>query len=1055
MRAGDRLGRYELIAEIGRGGMAAVWDADLLGPRGFRKRVALKVLHADVHVADADALVHEARLGALVNHPNVVATLELGEEGGRWFLCMERVAGTTAQSLIAERPLSAAAVLDLGVQVASGLRHLHDLVVDGAPRPLVHRDIKPSNLLVDPHGLVKIADLGISGFRDQLGSPAGTPGYAPAEQIDGRAVPRSDVFALACTLYVLATRQRLLGKGTEALARAATIEGVIRRAAFGDALDAVVPGLAALLRTCLRLDPEARPDSGQLADDLRRLRLRVEGQGLAHAVGGVSAGQPVSSSTRSRITRNLPEPGARPVGRKKELRALGEALARRGVVALTGLAGAGKTLLASVAAGRCEADESWWVACGGCTTASALLAAIAATLGFGAQVGIQDAHALAAALRDRGEVLVVLDDLEGRLSEVVVELARDAPSSRWLVTSRQKLRGVAQIHVGPLDGDAAVALYRQHASDAAADEVVLALVDRLDRSPLAIELAAARTRHLSTARILAALDDRFRVLRDGHRGLWESLLASWEHLPPDARTTLAQIAPFEGSFTLEDAEAVVRLDGNAWVLDALSELVDHHLLDSDGHVFAVSSSVRAFALQHAPQPDAVFGRHVAWLAQLGAPEALQALDRAGGAERFQSLRARQASLSTALEWALEHAPADAVGLSLALAAVIERTGPMEDGVQLVRRALSAEHTPSSLVRLLEKGALFSFHLGQVDQARSLCATGIQAADHAESPVAGELHRRIAALEPTGSTAALGHLAEAERHARASGDMALLARVTNNLGIAEPTDRRERYERALELARGAGAARVSAMVLGNLAILHWHAGRYDDADRAYREAVRDARACGDVVLRAYTLANYVALHLDRGDLDEAKATAEQADRLYVRLGLVSKRSRVLSMLGGISQLRGDPASARRYYLQALSRLADDPVQAAAVVAELAELLLVEGDADGAWARIDALRAVGPEHVERVLLAVSAVRVQLARGQIAGALAELTLARSAAASFGSPSLQARVACAAARYAVAVGEDGRPHLLEARRLAEPLGLVPAADLSRELAAVSALVG
>lgn len=582
MRAGDRLGRYELVGEIGRGGMAVVWDADLLGPRGFRKRVALKVLHADVQVADADALVHEARLGALVNHPNVVATLELGEADGRWFLCMERVAGTTAHALIAERPLSAAAVLDLGVQVASGLRHLHQLVVDGASRPLIHRDIKPSNLLVDPHGLVKIADLGISGFRDQLTGTAGTPGYAPAEQIDGQAVPRSDVFALASTLFVLATRQRLLGQGTEALARAATVEGVIRRAAFGDALDAVVPGLAALLRACLRLDPDARPEAGQLADDLRRLRMRVEGQGLAQAVGGAPTSPSGGSSTRSRITRNLPEPNARPVGRKGELRAIDEALARPGVVALTGPGGAGKTLLAAVAAGRCEADESWWVSCGGCTTGPAVLGAIAATLGFGAQAGVPDARALATALRDRGDLLVVLDDLEATLADLVSALGRDAPASRWLVTSRQKLARVHQVHVGALDPDAAVQLYRRHAQDAAPDETVRALVERLDRSPLAIELAAARTRHLPTERILAGLDDRFRVLRDGARGLWESLLASWDHLPSDARSTLAQIAAFEGPFSLEDAEAVVRLEGHAWVLDALSALVDHHLLDSDG-----------------------------------------------------------------------------------------------------------------------------------------------------------------------------------------------------------------------------------------------------------------------------------------------------------------------------------------------------------------------------------------------------------------------------------------------------------------------------------------
>ncbi len=125
---GVRLGRYELRHRLGKGGHGEVWAALLHGPMGFRRPVALKVLPAVAAAsADREGLMQEARLGALVSHPNVVSTLELGEQDGRWFMAMDLVAGLTADQLRRKGPLPAAALVDLGVQTCHGLAYIHQL----------------------------------------------------------------------------------------------------------------------------------------------------------------------------------------------------------------------------------------------------------------------------------------------------------------------------------------------------------------------------------------------------------------------------------------------------------------------------------------------------------------------------------------------------------------------------------------------------------------------------------------------------------------------------------------------------------------------------------------------------------------------------------------------------------------------------------------------------------------------------------------------------------------------------------------------------------------
>lgn len=199
-------GRYRIERTLGRGGMAAVYqahDAELDRP------VAVKVLAE--HLASDDAFrqrfVREARMAAKLSHPNIVHVYDQGDEDGRPFIVMEYVEGTTlADELRRSGPFPPARVVDLALQICGGLEHAHS-------SGLVHRDVKPQNLLVRADGTLKIADFGIARAAQatkltQIGSVLGTAAYLAPEQAAGEQVTAAaDIYSLGCVLYELLTGQ--------------------------------------------------------------------------------------------------------------------------------------------------------------------------------------------------------------------------------------------------------------------------------------------------------------------------------------------------------------------------------------------------------------------------------------------------------------------------------------------------------------------------------------------------------------------------------------------------------------------------------------------------------------------------------------------------------------------------------------------------------------------------------------------------------------------------------------------------------------------------------
>jgi serine/threonine-protein kinase len=219
LRPGSTLGRYELLLPIAKGGMAQVWAARLRGSRGFQKLVAIKTILAGVidNTRMEQMFLEEAQLASQIHHPNVVGTLELGEENSALYLVMEWVDGESLSVVLAKAAQSGGMPLPIAVnligQACQGLYAAHNLRDEsGALLGLVHRDVSPQNLLVTFSGTAKLVDFGIakatskaSGLTE-AGEIKGKFAYMAPEQVRGQAIDaRTDLFALGILLYLLTT----------------------------------------------------------------------------------------------------------------------------------------------------------------------------------------------------------------------------------------------------------------------------------------------------------------------------------------------------------------------------------------------------------------------------------------------------------------------------------------------------------------------------------------------------------------------------------------------------------------------------------------------------------------------------------------------------------------------------------------------------------------------------------------------------------------------------------------------------------------------------------
>jgi hypothetical protein len=266
--AGRPFGGYQLLGELGRGGMGVVYKAI---QKNLRRTVAVKMIlpGAVANEEDLLRLRAEAEAAAALHHPHIVRVHEFGEFNGQPYFSMDFVDGPSLGNSVARGPVPAKAAARYMTVVARAIQHAHD-------HHILHRDLKPSNILLDADGLPHVTDFGLAKRLDAAGRTVtgailGTPPYMAPEQANGRKdlSPATDVYGLGAVLYELLTGRPPFRAETYLDTLLQVIE---REPASVHALNpAVDRDLETVCLKCLEKDPARRyPSAAALADDLDR-----------------------------------------------------------------------------------------------------------------------------------------------------------------------------------------------------------------------------------------------------------------------------------------------------------------------------------------------------------------------------------------------------------------------------------------------------------------------------------------------------------------------------------------------------------------------------------------------------------------------------------------------------------------------------------------------------------------------------------------------------------------------------------------------------------------
>lgn len=301
---GDELGRYQLLVQIGQGGMAAVFLGRLRGVAGFAKLVVIKRMHAHLSYDKRfiELFANEGRVVAQLSHPNICQVHELGDEDGSLFLVMEYLQGVPWEELVRVLPRDSRELpLLIGVlaQACEGLHYAHQLRDhSGQATPVIHRDVSPQNLFITTDGICKVLDFGVAKMStsdrySQSGLIKGKLPYMAPEQIRGEPVDsRTDVFAMGVVLWEALTGKRLFVRSSDYLVWKAVTEEPITP--VSELRPDLPRRIEQIVRCALQRDPEHRYPSIQMLAQEMRMAIKppaLEPRAIASAVKTLCADQ--------------------------------------------------------------------------------------------------------------------------------------------------------------------------------------------------------------------------------------------------------------------------------------------------------------------------------------------------------------------------------------------------------------------------------------------------------------------------------------------------------------------------------------------------------------------------------------------------------------------------------------------------------------------------------------------------------------------------------------------------------------------------------------------
>lgn len=752
------------------------------------------------------------------------------------------------------------------------------------------------------------------------------------------------------------------------------------------------------------------------------------------------------------------------VGREAELRALFEALeAGARVLTLLGPGGVGKTRLA-VHFGRLWHGDwpggVWFCDLSEARDPDQLARGIAGALGvpLGREAPeVQLGNVLAA----RGRALLILDGVEylaEPLSALLDRWVDRAPRARFLLSSRARLsaRGERVLPLDPLPEGPGAELFlaraRAHSPgldfDAQALEDIRVIVRLVDGLPLALELAAARARVLSPARLRQRLSDRFGMLVGGRASARQSTLRatidwSWELLDLPARAALAGLSVFEGGFTLEAAEAVLDLSplpGAPEPWEVLELLEAHSLIRPLGAQpgrFGMLEVIRAYAaerLDGSPDlppsqsgPDARRGaeaRHGAWCASLFDKDARLRLHGPDGLALRRRLSVELANLEAACTRAVARGDGpQAARLLDAVWSVFGFRGPFQRGVALGEAVAALALSPADRLSVLRTCANARLQAGRLDLA-------------------------------------LDELRATEALARTLDDPAALSGVLGDLGVAlsfvgSIDEGTALLKEGLEIARRVGLRRELSAHLVRLGNIAFELGDITSAERQYREALPLSVAIGDRAMEGILCANLTRVLVEHDRLDEAESACERALRIAREIEAPKSEAFALSNLGNLRSWQGRYAESEAAFRAALAvhRATGNRVEEGVNLLKLADLLLRRAELAQAGAIVDTALEIAREAQSprlELLGRAAQARVQLQRGEPRAALREAEEAEDIGRRARLDGELLEVCCLQVEIGVQLGElrRAREALSRAERVATGLGAGLASLSVRELA-------
>jgi predicted ATPase len=948
---GSSLGPYCIEASVGTGGMGEVFRAS---DTRLARKVAIKAIRAGRSSAGLELrFLGEARAASALNHPNIITIYDVGTLEGQPYIVMEWIEGQTLRQKLAQGPLSIPEVLGIASQILDALAAAHE-------SGIIHRDLKPENIMVNASGRIKVLDFGIAKRMaipenptlefipgNTFGFVVGTPGYMSPEQARGEQLDfRSDHFSFGAVVYELAAGRRAFAGKSNAEAQAAIL---LHQPEPLTSLNPQAPApLQWVVERCLRKAPR---DRFETTEELQR-----EFSAIVTRAGQLVASPPVN---------NIPTPRSALIGREAELSRLRDLVADPDlrILTLTGAGGIGKTRLA-VELGRQVADRFTGGACfvqlEKVSDASLVPSEVALALGVAQWPGADPEAAIANHLRQlAGPVLLVLDNFEHVLEAAVFVARMASDRLKVVVTSRAALRvsGEYEIAVPALNSgygagreemarSPAVRLFLERATglrgstmDSEQLGIVSAICNRLDGLPLAIELAAARTRLFPLKTLQARLDDPLAVLVGGPRDLPQrqhTLRATidWSYnlLDAEHRKLFRRMAVFVGGATVEAIEAVcdTRQDLKAHLWDALELLADNSLIrridfDETEPRFALLETMREYGLEQlaaANEEHYTRKAHAAYCLVSAEEEAPAMRRERTGKHRFD---ADLGNFRAALDWLATNGEVE-WGLRLVMAL----------GVYFFSRRLHTE----GLDRL----------------SRLLALPGVERFPRLRNY--GKFWQADFALE--GFNSDLSGYFEAWKLFEETNDRQGMFRAAHRLGytlrFTDMAESQRWSERAVELARETGHPAMLAGALSNLADVV-KTGDRTYARALYVEAMRLFESSGDEENAIWSLSHQADLYREEGNETQARSLHQDALRRFRQLGLSHGVASCLHDLAALDAAGGRLAEARRLYQESLRLYGpENPADLPRGLESLADVAIQCGQPERALALAGAAAAI---------------------------------------------------------------------------------------------------